>query len=70
MDLLAAQLQLVIDELIAEGINKIILMSHLQQIGNEQLLATKLCGRRHHHRRRLQHPPRRCRRRGGGLPRS
>ena len=44
MDLLAAQLQPIIDELIAEGINKIILMAHLQQIGNEQLLASKLRG--------------------------
>ncbi|MGD9880243.1 MAG: choice-of-anchor I family protein [Reyranella sp.] len=44
MDLLAAQIQPIIDELIAEGINKIVLMSHLQQIQNEQLLATKLHG--------------------------
>ena len=44
MDLLAAQLQPVIDELRAEGINKIILMSHLQLISNEQALATKLNG--------------------------
>jgi len=44
MDLLAAQLQPVIDELRAEGINKIILMSHLQLISNEQSLATKLNG--------------------------
>ena len=44
MDLLAAQLQPIIDELIAEGVNKIILMAHLQQIGNEQLLASKLSG--------------------------
>ncbi len=44
MDLLAAQRQPIIDEMIAEGINKIILMSHLQQIANEQLLATKLRG--------------------------
>ena len=44
MDLLAAQLQPVIDELVAEGVNKIILQSHLQQIANEQLLATKLTG--------------------------
>ena len=40
MVLLAAQLQPIIDELIAEGVNKIILQSHLQQIANEQLLAT------------------------------
>ena len=44
MDLLASQLQPVINELIAEGVNKIILQSHLQQIANEQLLATKLSG--------------------------
>ncbi|QTL05553.1 DUF4214 domain-containing protein [Aquabacter sp. L1I39] len=44
MDLLAAQLQPIIDELIAEGVNKIVLMSHLQIIGNEMVLATKLRG--------------------------
>ncbi|RDJ20837.1 fused nuclease/metallophosphatase/5'-nucleotidase/calcium-binding protein, partial [Bosea caraganae] len=44
MDLLAQQLQPVIDALIAQGVNKIILQSHLQQIENEQLLATKLRG--------------------------
>jgi 2',3'-cyclic-nucleotide 2'-phosphodiesterase (5'-nucleotidase family) len=44
MDLLAAQIQPIVDELIAEGVNKIILMAHLQQISNEQLLATKLKG--------------------------
>ncbi|BCJ89619.1 hypothetical protein IZ6_03540 [Terrihabitans soli] len=44
MTLLAAQLQPIIDEMIAEGINKIIVQSHLQQIANEQLLATKLRG--------------------------
>lgn len=44
MDLLAAQLQPVIDSLIAQGLNKIVLISHLQQIANEQLLATKLKG--------------------------
>src|SRR5262245_6927326 len=44
MNLLAAQLQPVINEMIAEGVNKIILQSHLQQISNEQLLATKLTG--------------------------
>ncbi|NQW50988.1 MAG: 5'-nucleotidase C-terminal domain-containing protein, partial [Rhodospirillales bacterium] len=44
MDLLAAQLQPIIDELIAEGVNKIIVTAHLQQIANEQLLATKLRG--------------------------
>ncbi|HTE38932.1 MAG TPA: 5'-nucleotidase C-terminal domain-containing protein, partial [Reyranella sp.] len=44
MTLLAAQLQPIIDEMIGEGINKIIVTSHLQQIANEQLLATKLKG--------------------------
>lgn len=44
MDLLAAQLQPIINEMLAEGINKIVLTSHLQQIQNEQLLATKLKG--------------------------
>lgn len=44
MDLLAAQLQPIIDEMIASGINKIIVTSHLQQIANEKLLATKLKG--------------------------
>lgn len=44
MDLLAAQLQPVIDDLIAQGVNKIILMSHLQVLANERLLATKLQG--------------------------
>ncbi|MGQ3299314.1 choice-of-anchor I family protein [Reyranella sp.] len=44
LTLLAAQLQPIIDEMIAEGINKIIVTSHLQQIANEQLLATKLKG--------------------------
>lgn len=44
MDLLAAQLQPIIDEMIASGINKIILQSHLQDLNNERLLATKLQG--------------------------
>jgi 2',3'-cyclic-nucleotide 2'-phosphodiesterase (5'-nucleotidase family)/uncharacterized protein YjiK len=44
MDLLAQQLQPVIDDLIAQGVNKIILMSHLQVLDNEKLLATKLKG--------------------------
>jgi predicted extracellular nuclease/2',3'-cyclic-nucleotide 2'-phosphodiesterase (5'-nucleotidase family) len=44
MALLALQLQPIIDELIAEGVNKIILQSHLQQIANEQALATRLRG--------------------------
>jgi 2',3'-cyclic-nucleotide 2'-phosphodiesterase (5'-nucleotidase family) len=44
MDLLAAQLQLYVDELAAEGVNKIILLSHLQQLAFERELATKLRG--------------------------
>ncbi|MBS7542959.1 ExeM/NucH family extracellular endonuclease [Ancylobacter oerskovii] len=44
MELLAAQLQPIIDEMIASGINKIILQSHLQQLDNEKQLATLLEG--------------------------
>ncbi|PZV02912.1 MAG: alkaline phosphatase [Cyanobium sp.] len=44
MVLLAAQLQPVIDDLIAQGVNKIIVMAHLQQIALEQELATLLRG--------------------------
>lgn len=44
MDLLATQVQPYINELIAEGVNKIILLSHLQQLTNERSLATKLSG--------------------------
>jgi 2',3'-cyclic-nucleotide 2'-phosphodiesterase (5'-nucleotidase family) len=44
MALLAAQLQPIIDEMRAEGINKIILQAHLQNISNEKLLATLLKG--------------------------
>jgi 2',3'-cyclic-nucleotide 2'-phosphodiesterase (5'-nucleotidase family) len=44
MDLLASQIQPYVDELVSEGVNKIVLMAHLQQITNEQLLATKLSG--------------------------
>ena len=44
MDLLASQIQPYINELAAEGVNKIVLLSHLQQLTNEQLLATKLSG--------------------------
>ena len=44
MDLLATQLKPVIDDLIAQGVNQIILMSHLQVLANERLLATKLSG--------------------------
>lgn len=42
--LLAAQLQPVIDDLLTQGVNKIILMSHLQQIILEQELAQLLKG--------------------------
>ncbi|MBR0680987.1 bifunctional metallophosphatase/5'-nucleotidase [Roseomonas eburnea] len=44
MALLAAQLQPVIDDLIAQGVNKIVLMAHLQQIDFEQQLAPLLSG--------------------------
>ena len=44
MTLLAAQLQPVVDDLTAQGVNKIVLLSHLQIVGNEKLLATKLSG--------------------------
>lgn len=42
--LLAAQLQIYIDDLIAQGVNKIIVMSHLQQIALEEQLAPLLTG--------------------------
>ncbi|NGM21574.1 bifunctional metallophosphatase/5'-nucleotidase [Roseomonas stagni] len=44
MDELASILQPLLDQMTAAGINKIILMSHLQNIANERLLATKLSG--------------------------
>jgi 2',3'-cyclic-nucleotide 2'-phosphodiesterase (5'-nucleotidase family) len=44
MALLASQLQPYINDLIAQGVNKIILLSHLQLIGNEQALAPLLSG--------------------------
>jgi len=44
MELLAAQLQPYIDDLILQGVNKIIVMSHLQQIALEQALAPLLEG--------------------------
>lgn len=44
MDELASILQPLIDQMTASGINKIVLLAHLQQIGNERLLATKLSG--------------------------
>jgi 2',3'-cyclic-nucleotide 2'-phosphodiesterase (5'-nucleotidase family) len=44
MVLLASQLQPVIDDLITQGVNKVILMAHLQQIANEKALAPLLRG--------------------------
>ncbi|WP_288917771.1 5'-nucleotidase C-terminal domain-containing protein, partial [uncultured Synechococcus sp.] len=44
MVLLASQLQPVIDDLINQGVNKVILMAHLQQINNEKTLAPLLKG--------------------------
>jgi len=44
MALLAAQLQPVIDDLTSQGVNKIVLMAHLQQIQLEQQLAPLLNG--------------------------
>ncbi|WP_018262025.1 5'-nucleotidase C-terminal domain-containing protein [Methylobacterium sp. WSM2598] len=44
MALLASQLQPAIDALIAQGVNKIVLQSHLQLLSNEQALAPLLRG--------------------------
>ncbi len=44
MDQLATVLQPYVNELIAEGVNKVVLLAHLQQLTNERLLATKLSG--------------------------
>jgi 2',3'-cyclic-nucleotide 2'-phosphodiesterase (5'-nucleotidase family) len=44
MELLASQLQPVIDDLISQGVNKVILMAHLQLITNEIALAPLLRG--------------------------
>ena len=44
MALLASQLQPVIDDLTTQGVNKIVLMAHLQQIQYEQQLASLLRG--------------------------
>jgi 2',3'-cyclic-nucleotide 2'-phosphodiesterase (5'-nucleotidase family) len=44
MNILAGIIQPVVNSLIADGCNKIILLSHLQQIAFEQDLATKLSG--------------------------
>lgn len=44
MTLLAAQLQIYVDDLIAQGVNKIILTTHLQDIALEQELATLMSG--------------------------
>jgi 2',3'-cyclic-nucleotide 2'-phosphodiesterase (5'-nucleotidase family) len=44
MALLASQLQPVIDDLTSQGVNKVILLAHLQQLTNEQALAPLLRG--------------------------
>jgi 2',3'-cyclic-nucleotide 2'-phosphodiesterase (5'-nucleotidase family) len=44
MDLLATQIQAQVDALTAQGINKIIAITHLQDYQNEKLLAGKLSG--------------------------
>lgn len=44
MTLLASQLQTQIDAMTGQGIDKIIVVSHLQEIGNEKSLASKLSG--------------------------
>jgi 2',3'-cyclic-nucleotide 2'-phosphodiesterase (5'-nucleotidase family) len=44
MALLASQLQPVINDLTSQGVNKVILMAHLQQIANEKALAALLTG--------------------------
>jgi 2',3'-cyclic-nucleotide 2'-phosphodiesterase (5'-nucleotidase family) len=44
MALLASQLQPVINDLTSQGVNKVILMAHLQQIVNEKALAPLLTG--------------------------
>lgn len=44
MDLLASQVQARVDQLTAAGVNKVILISHLQNYQNEAALAPKLSG--------------------------
>src|SRR5690606_25781629 len=44
VDALAAEIQPRVDALLARGINKLVLLSHLQQIALEQALATRLRG--------------------------
>src|SRR5690606_13266429 len=44
IDALAAEVQPRVDALLARGINKLVLLSHLQQIALEQALATRLRG--------------------------
>ena len=44
MALLASQVQPYIDDLLAQGVNKIVLMSHLQLMSNEKALAPLLTG--------------------------
>ncbi len=68
MTLLAAQLQPIIDQMIASGINKIVLQCHLQDIDNEKLLATKLEGVDIILSAGSNTAARRRRRQGGGVP--
>jgi len=42
LDALAAEIQAAVDTLSAQGVNEIILTSHLQQLANEQVMAEKL----------------------------
>ncbi len=42
LDALAAMIQDAVDELVGQGINKVILLSHMQRINIEQALATRL----------------------------
>ena len=44
LDALAAEIQPAIDALVADGVDKIVLLSHMQQIAIEQALATRLDG--------------------------
>ncbi|MES2698637.1 MAG: 5'-nucleotidase C-terminal domain-containing protein, partial [Pseudomonadota bacterium] len=44
LDLLAGQIQPYVNELLAEGVNKIVLLSHLRDLDLERALAVKLAG--------------------------
>ena len=59
MAVLAGRIQPVIDALEADGVDRIILTSHLQQFSLEVELGRAARRRRHHHRRRIRHAPRR-----------